>query len=434
MALKSFKSFKCKRCKKYLSLLSSVFKKKGVVFSLLSALFLTIACYFMNNLPVLTGESVLQYQIIQQLCDIFGKHQEVDYGNNVVYYNTSYDQITVPAIDYHGSIYPDTIGVNVITNRKKLADFLDLLEKADKYSFVIVDLAFDENDVSPDDSYLYDKILGMRDIVVANGDRFRLTPKLKGQNKDALVSYYVTLASTNLGRYEYSEKDKRSIPLFVYESLYPDKVMKRYGFGRFSLYFSGGKLCQNSNFLTFDDYLSVESDNDINDDLDYSYEELPYDNIGQILNSADSIEAIIENVASRTDSAIVIIGDIKNDIHDTYMGEKPGPLIMARALQTLREGKHIVSFWNSIIWFFIFFMISLVIYIDKPVSMYFPVIKKIPYKFVHLLLSLLSYSVVLLLCSFIEYAYFDRVTSLVIPIIYFSILKLVIQYRKLDAI
>ena len=377
---------------------------------------------------------MLQYQIIQFFCNLIGKHQEVDDGEKFVFYNTSYDQVTVPAIDYHGSDFPDTIGVNVITDRKKLAEFLDLLEKGDKYSFVIVDLAFDENDVSPYDSCLYDKILEMRDIVVANGDRISLAPKLKGQNKDALVSYYVTLASTNLARYEYSEKDSRSIPLFVYESLYPDKVIKRYGFGRFSLYFSGGRLCNNSNFLTFGNNSSVEGDDEINDDLDCGVEGFPYENIGQILDGADSLEAIIENVASRTDSAIVIIGDFNHDIHDTYMGEKPGPLIMARALQTLREGKHIVSFWHTIIWFLVFFMISLAIYIDKPVSMYFPVIKKIPYKFVHLLLSLLSYSVVLLLCSFIEYAYFDRVTSLVIPIIYFSILKLVIQYRKLDTI
>lgn len=430
----SLKAFICQRCKKFLSLLSSVFKKKGVVFSLLSALFLTIACYFANNLPVLTGESMLQYQIIQFFCDLIGKHQEVDYGKKVVYYNTSYDQVTVPAIDYHGSDFPDTIGVNVITDRKKLADFLDLLEKVDKYSFVILDLAFDENDVSPDDSCLYDKILEMRDIVVANGDRISLAPKLKGQNKDALVSYYVTLASTNLGRYEYSEKDKRSIPLFVYESLYPDKVIKRYGIGRFSLYFSGGRLCNISNFLTFGNNSPVEGENDINDDFEYDVIESPYENIGQILNNSATKEERIENIDSSTNAAIVIIGDIKNDIHDTYMGEKPGPLIMARALQTLKEGKHIVSFWHTIIWFFVFFMISLVIYIDKPVSMCFPVIKKIPYKFVHLLLSLLSYSVVLLLCSFIEYAYFDRVTSLVIPIIYFSILKLVIQYRKFDTI
>ena len=93
------------------SIFTSFLKKKGVRFSLLVALCLTVTCYFANNLPLFTGETMLQYVISQQICDLFGWHENVDYGN-VVFYNTSYDLETIPAIEYHDSDYPDTIGVN----------------------------------------------------------------------------------------------------------------------------------------------------------------------------------------------------------------------------------------------------------------------------------------------------------------------------------
>lgn len=415
---------------------TSSLKKKGVRFSLLAALFLTIACYFANNFPLFTGETMLQYVISQQICDILGWHQETSYGD-VVFFNTSYDIDTIPAIDYHNSEHPEVLGVNAITDRKKLSDFLDLLQKSNSYRYLIIDLLFDENDVSQFDDSLYNKIISIRDVVVANDDNVSIASKLRdNKNKiDANVSYYVTRANTSFSRYEYTENDERSIPMFVFEKMHPDKRMKRFGYKRFSLYFSNGSLCQNSNFLTFDYFLTDDVNNSsqsFDDENDIT--SLEYENLGVYLNKTASEKEKIDLLDSLTNSAIVIIGDFKNDIHDTYMGVKPGPLIMARAIQTLEEGKNIVSFWHSLLWLMVFFLISYYIYRDKPISNYIPLIKKIPYKFVHFIISLVTFSFALLLCSFIEYAFFDRVFSLAIPILFFTVLKLVIQYRKFDTL
>ena len=412
--------------------LALYFKKKGVRFSLMTALFLTIACYFANNLPLLPGDPTLQYISSLYPYDLLGWHKNIEYGH-VAFYNTSYDIATVPAVEYHNTNYPDTVGQNAITDRKKLSIFLDLLQKSDKYKFVIIDLIFDDSDRSQYDDYLYDKIIGMRDIVVANGDN--LAPKLHQHQeikKDATASYYITNSNTGFERWEYTHNDLRSIPMFVYESLHPTRKMTRFGIGRFSLYFSEHHLCQNANFLLFDNLLT-NNNRERNESIDsLELTESDYVNIGSFLNSPTSDSERLNELAAYTDSAIVIIGNFTNDIHDTYMGTKPGPLIIARALQTLEERKNWVSFEHTCMWFCVFFLISFFIYNDHPISMYVPIIKKIPYKFFHMVLSLISFTLVLMICSFIEYAFFDRVYSLVVPVLFFTILKLVIQYRKFD--
>ena len=110
------------------SRLNLFMKKIGVRFSLLAALFLTIACYFVNNLPIIPGDVSLQYMKSQQIRDLLGWHKNVNYGN-VVFFNTSYDIELVPAIDYHNTDIPETVGVNAITDREKLSTFLELLQK-----------------------------------------------------------------------------------------------------------------------------------------------------------------------------------------------------------------------------------------------------------------------------------------------------------------
>ena len=430
----SKKTAKCPRLRKFWIKFSQLFKKKGIRFSLVSALLLIIIGYFANNFPVLTGESMVLYNQYQNLCEALGIHEDVDYGD-VAFINTSYDKMIVPAIDYHGTDIPDTLGRIAITDRKALYEFLDFLQKSNVYKYVIIDLAFDKNDVSDFDDSLYNKIAGMRNIVVANDDNISLDSRLEKIN--AMVSYYITKTSTNFARYEYSSVskdsiDKRSIPLYVFESIHPEKVIKRLGFGRFSLYFSGKRLCQNSIFLTFDNYLS--QDNDLCEEDTIGFIEPYYKNISEYLNGTGSNEEILQGLASYTQDKIVIIGDLMNDIHDTYVGEMPGPRIMARALQSLEENKNIVSFRHTVIWFIVFFIISLFIYLDKPISTYIPFIKKIPYKFVHLLISLVSFYVILCICSFIEYSFTDRVYSVIVPFIFFSMLKLFIQYRKFDSL
>lgn len=451
--------FKCNRIRRFGGKVSSFLKKKKIRYSIYVAFFLSIACYFIDNCPVLTGESMTRLYIIDQLFHT-SKTNKFD---NVVFCNTSYDIDLVPVLDIPESEYSQTLGFNAITNRKELYNFLVLLQKSNTYKYIIIDLAFEKNDKSSYDDILYDKILDMRDIVIANDDYFELTPKLSNKGIDGLDIFYITKANTSFSRYKYSDGDKRSIPLLVFEKLYPEKSIKRVGRGLFSLYFSGQRLCYNSNFLTFDDNYSGEKD--YIESLGEEYFAPQYATLKSFLDKPLSENQLVKETASKTNNKIIIIGDYKHDIHDTYSGEKPGPVIMARALQYLINGYNIVNPWHLLFWLFIYFGISYLIFRDEPIPAYLRIIKrklsKIPFsngiqiripalnhikivlfkiinktflknitkKFIYMATSLLTYTAILWLCTGIEYALTYKVYSIIFPLLFFYILKLAVQYR-----
>lgn len=420
---------------KFKTRLLHFFKTKKFWLSFLSALFLTVANYFANNQPVFTGESLSQYYWTHQICKWLGINKEVDYGE-VEFFNVSYDKVVIPAIDE----YEDTLGVNVVTDRKKLYDFLVLLDSSKNYRFVIIDLAFNKNDVTSYDDSLFSQILKMKNIVFAN-DGHDVSEQLYNKGKDALVDFFTTTAEKNITKFrliDYNTGEK-TIPLYVYGIL-NNKTINRHGFFPFYWYSDSGKLCQNSIFPTFDDLFNDERDRDtIKHQYDeYGYSSALYTNIGEFLKRVTNREEIINELSSLTEQKIVVIGDFSKetfDRHDTYIGHsKPGALILTRVLQMLEEQKHIVSFGHTLAWFVVFFFISFIIFQDKAASYYIPLFKKIPYKFVHMVFSLVSYGFVLSMCSFVEYAFYDRVYSLIIPIVYFTVLKLFVQYRKFDSV
>lgn len=415
------------------NIIKLLFNGQGRLFAIISSCCLLLSCYIVNNFPIFTGESMFQYICYQKICKFLGIHKEVDYGN-VVFFNTSYDNAIIPTYDYHNTDIPEPIGNETITDRCKLFKLLKLLHASKSYKFIILDIGFDKKDVSQCDDSLFNQINQMDLIVFGNHENLNLTNKLAGKDRDALVSYYITKSNTNFGRYEYSEDDKRSIPLFVYEHLHPNKKMIRYGYSRFSLFFMDGSLCQNTNFLTFDDFLTENDTAQEQTKLSNNYVSFSDDiyNIGQYLYKPEAtFHEQINEIDRLTKDKIVIIGDLTNDIHDTYMGEKPGPLIIARALQTLEEGKNKVLLGQAIFWFIVFYLLSYLIYTQKNLSNYFPLIKAKLHLFVRFILSLVSYTIVLIVCSFIEYAVYDHVYSMVIPLLYFALLKIYVQYNHL---
>lgn len=458
--IKFNKIINCDLFKQYGLNISFILKKKRIRYSLYIAFFLTIVCYFIDNCPVLTGESMNQLFFI----DRYFHKSKTNTFEDVVFCNTSYDLDLVPVPEIAGSEFADTLGYNTITDRKKLYDFLVLLQKSDTYKYIIIDLAFDKNDQSRYDDILYDKILEMRDIVVANDDGFELTPKLEDKGIDGLDIFYVTKANTSFTRFKYSENNQRSIPLLVFEKLYPEKSIKHFGKGYLSLYFSGSHLCYNSNFITFDDKYTGEKDY-IKDQIDGTAFFMPqYATLNSFLKKALNENELVKETASETKNKIIIIGDFKHDVHDTYAGDKPGPVIVARALQYLIDGKNLVDPWHLMIWFIIFFGISYFIFRDELISVCYnfckeklgkikiinnikkraPILsqikksfsdlinksflKGITPKFIYLLTSLITYSVILWVCSGIEYAVTYKVHSIILPLLFFSLLKLAVQY------
>lgn len=403
--------------------------RKTFIFSLISAFVLIVCNYFVNNASLFTGESTYQYAVFQKICSIIGIHDEVDYDDDyIIFFNNSYDKTLIPIYkgDYNNK---EIVGNNIITDRNKLLKLLDILQETNSYDFVVIDLKFEAEDSTKYDDALFRTIASMRNVVFVDHENLpKLAYSLK--HKTAKAKYDVTPLVTNFARYKYAYDDSPSVPLYIYNKLNPNRNINRYGFYPFYLYFDNGKLCQNSVFLTFDEDDAASSSVEIEESF---FTQFQYENIGEFVNRIENSSFPDEDkqmFKNRSQNKIIFIGNIKEDIHDTYVGQKTGGQIMFRALKSLEDGKHIVSPFLTICWFAVFFLISLTIITNKPIlALTRKIVKS---KFILFLLSLISYTIILVICSFIEYTLFDRVYSILVPIVYFGFLKLAIQFKTYD--
>lgn len=416
--------------------------RKGLFFSLLSSVLLITTTYFTNNLPLFTGENLNQFFFTEYANTILG-NQKIDNYDDVIFINTSYDGSLVPA--YEDNI---VVGNSKITDRKKLYDFLKLLSKSDCYKYVILDVVFAKDDCSEYDDSLFTIINQMDKIVVAHQDSIVSTSKINA-SRFGLAQFYSTIVATNFCRYEFldPQDERRYIPTRVYEDSYPGRKLVKYGWKWFSFYTSDGKLCNNSAFLLFHvkDPLKkfmdgLENDSSISNSSkeyglsDYYEIHQVYYNLGSDLidnyqSGALSDDQFIEyNIEPLMRNKYIIICDYKGDLHDTYCGLRPGGLIIYKAIKYLEEGKHYVDWFHALLWMLIFFVISICLYYNLSIlSVLGRGCNK--HKFLYLLSDILSFTMVLLVCEVFFYVLTDTVHSLIIPIIYFSCLKI---YQSLN--
>lgn len=363
-----------------------------------------------------------QYHVIQKLCSLIGVHDEVNYGNSVVWFDVSVDKQLVVATDKHG----DAWGTQAITDRHKLYESLHRLDSLNNYEYIILDVMFSDDAHSPIDDSLFNLISNMDRIVVAKSDNPTTYKGMK--DKMASVEFLITPTSNNFSRFQYIQFDRmdsvyvESLPLKVYKETEPTKGIQQYGSGLFTVYTCDGRLCNNTNFLTFGE--CTEEGEKIGNDL---VAEKKFKLGHEILNTTFDFESNCEN-------AIIVICNIDNeseDVHDTYVGKKHGALILMRAIQTLKEGQHYVPWFLTMCWFVLYLVISFTIL--NPNLKNKPTVRRfIKSSFLRFVCSIVTYTLVITFASLIEYVAFDRIESVIVPIIYFPILKMFVQFRRFD--
>lgn len=401
---------------------------KYSIFSFVSAVLLLLLGYFSNNLPIFTGENLDQQYVSQIICEKFGIEEKMDY-DSVTLFNVSNDK----QLAYSCNVDGDTIKSTAITDRRKLLHILELLQKSNSYKYIILDMMFCKGDSTKYDDELFSLIMKMDRIVLVEPTKQEIAD-VKLRQKAAIAEYYSTITSTNFTRYEYMRGDKRYLPLFVYEELHPNKKIQRYGWRWLSFYFSEGRLCQNTIFLTFDSQ-------DFTDKalIDSLKEVSVYYNIGEdILLNIDEAKptltenAFIQRMKTLNKGKYVIIGNFLEDVHDTYAGTKPGSLILMRAIQSLDSNKHIISFFYILFWLVVYFIISLFICTGRSLMQYVPYIRNTKYKIVHYFADVLSFGALFFVIEVAEYAICHTLHSLIVPTIYYSLLKLWFHYKNFE--
>lgn len=392
--------------------------------SLVGAVILAVIMYFLNNLPILTGENFGELKAVQELCQYF--HIDNTGTSDVIFIDVGYDKKLVE--------YPDTrtgkiVGNIPITDRTKLCELLKILE-CSGYKYIVLDILLDSNYDTEEDSLLYEQIGRMNNIVLSGDKETPMARQLQG--KAAMADYTASsIVSGSYCREEYLRPsgfswgvkcvgDYESVPLAVYEALYPEHLFKRYGYGRFSLYFSSGRLCHNCLFPTFS---TVKEEPYLRADLISWYNECR--EAGK--TEKESIETIL---GDKLENKIFVIGDMTNDIHETYAGDKSGGLILYRAFKSLEDGKHIVGMWSFLFWFLLYFIIGFFMTSETSFTTIIPQVRRPGLRVLMYFISLLPFSLLLFVGQALCYISDAYMPSILFPIVWFSILKMYVDFKS----
>lgn len=385
-------------------------KKIALLFSLCNVVILLALSYFLNNQPLFTGEDLDQYAWMEWIKDKLGISPDVDV-NDALFVNVAYDKQFVDKYDDYGM----TIGNSDVTDRSKLLAFLKVLKETNSYRYIILDIRFEKGYNVPEvDSLLFSEILNMRNIVIANHSDIELADSslLK---KAAISDYYATITKTNFARYQYNYYGFESVPLYVYHELTGNTINKHGWF-----YTCNSRLCYNSLFVHF----PIAKWNEYDEQQSKVFYNLGSD----ILDNYSD-----EDLKKLTEGKYVIIGNMVEDVHDTYSGLKPGSVITYYAFQELMKGRHFVNYGLIFVLSILFFFISLSLFETTPILSRLPFIRNSHSRIIYFLMDFVGYSLVLALSMIILYIIFGIATSIVLPSTYFAIQKSYIRFKQLKA-
>lgn len=413
-------------------------KDRQVIYSFLIAVILSVVGYYTNNWPIFTGENLTAYTVMGIVERYLGV--EDDYPD-ALFVNTSWDNQLID-IEDDGEV---TVGNTQITDRRKLLKFLQLLEHTD-YEYIVIDIGFAEKWAQKDsigrqiDTELFEKIKSMDRCVVATLKNMNLLGGL--DSKAALAEYKATLMNTNFVRYQYFDSIPL-IPLRVYNEIRKEQRADTISYRHSPyIYNEGFRLCQNSLFLKFSssDFKKVKSIQKVGEyyiSEKYNYKDLGHDYVDHIVQGCtedEVLEMLVGDMkAACSDDGkrpIVFIGNVQDDVHETYAGKQPGVVILYKAIRALQEGKHLVNPVRIVLLFLVYFILCLFILKDKSILDLIPRRIRQKHSLWVFLCQLATMSAVLFIVDIIFIKFYGVTTNFIVATILFGTLKLYVEFKK----
>lgn len=396
---------------------------KPVIISLSASVFLLITSYWLDSWAYPIGSDLSAGKWIERikiLCN--GDCESVP--DSIALVNVTYDKALMEYEALYDArnpncIFREPVGVNSVTDRAKLLAFLEALDTV-RYSFLVIDIRFEQGFESDSVSErLFNKIASMDRIVIARHKNYSFADSVL-YPASALSDYYTTFLETDLVKYPLSSKGA-SIPDVIYSSRCGGNIIRHPG-GLW--YTDNGRLCYGSIFLTFPVKVTrwqVPVDKDKTD-----YTPL-YSNLGADILSADI------DMKSRFADRIIVVGDFVEDVHDTYLGLIPGALINLDAYLELAEGRHIINWFDCLLLFLLYFVISLTIVSRRSFSELIPFLKRTHSTVLQFALSFIGYSLILTLVAVAYYIFTGQIYSTAYPVLFFTCFSTVIKRKTIVA-
>ena len=308
-----------------------------------------------------------------------------------IFINLAYEKALIPR--------GDGIGNEVITDRRKLADFFSVLKKNQRsFEFAVCDV-FLQGD-SPDDSLLKSSVTGINKIVFpthfqGNGK----VEKLALSVPSAIADYKII--SGGFSKFRIVQDDELStVPVYLYEKI------------------SGRKL-SNGKWFNFDNGTPIINnlivDYQIRSHEVFEQSEYPVVSLSELMMLPEEV-IINEFLKGR----IIVMGDFNSDVHDTVFGSTPGALILLNVFLGLMDGNHLIS-----IWWVIFLLVGYTVFSRQ---MLFP--SNVDSKNIKWVGPLIGSVTFLTILSIFSFMLFDKHIQVLVMTLYISSLRFVIQLRQ----
>lgn len=311
--------------------------------------------------------------------------------------NMALDKELVAVTDVAG----DTLGCAAITDRSALLRFLDLAATT-PYRFIMLDIRFEEGYRSDSDTALFARLREMPRLVLAtHSTRTGFCIADTSLLPRAGMADYHTTAWGGFTRYEFMQEEGPSMALKMFEELDGGEI-NRHVLGCTD---GHGRLCYNSQFLA----IPPRAIDPLNDDWEPAF---PY--LGSYLMKQFTTDELRERLADK----IILIGDFDEDVHSTFIGNVPGPLIHYIAYTQLRDGVNTVKIRTVLFIFVLFTAISYVLLGPREMKKQ----NKSPLAW-RILLSLLSWSFFLYAAKFILYFTLHIYFSVSLPTFVFTFMS-----------
>ena len=370
--------------------------RKTIVVSVIVSLAVLLLNYIVGNtsIPLPNEMSILQGW--DKFVSVNGTVKD-SIPDEIMLIDVAYDK---ELVDYEEDGF--YVGKDLITDRKKLFQFLSFVKEAGNYKYVMLDVIFEEGYKTP--YALFHLIAQMDRIVIATHEDTRLQDSIL-LSKAANADYTTTWKETNFSRFQYLHEDQTSIPLQMYREL-EKKDIKKFGF----LYFSNNWLCRNA--------ITLKMPYRITSDLSDEGERKKFNvvRMGSDLLDSTSVTTLTDEIEGK----ILVIGDFKYDMHETYAGIQPGSLINLNAYYALKRGDHsLLGQYGETLCFYLLiaclYFCMTILYLSN-----FKIEKYVHKKWLRLALSPVSIGMVFVMIALIAYKPFGIVYNIWLPVLVFS--------------
>jgi hypothetical protein len=294
----------------------------------------------------------------------------------------------------------------VITDRKKLGQLFHILNgHPGEYRYILCDVQFSGE--STDDTLLKNEIEKNRNCIVSSELQDGQLIKPIFDVKNGCTSFEVASDNVLVKVPVFVGDSVKSLPVLMYEDLTANQFIRKKSFP-----FLNGKPAFAS---IIPEMYYRPHDIELHQNTD------PYlMNLWQVLIDQKAFDHFLKN-------KYIIIGDFKTDMHNTYYGSVPGPLILFNTFLTLKENSDRISMGWLVFLFIVYLFISyrIVFRVRSPENLKETMNKNILFR--KYIVKYVSWLGVFICISLISFFIFNRLISVFYIVTYLTALEFLIE-------